>query len=136
MTMSMPESDPCSNAGKMPPPPEEQLINFEQLKTSCGEDGAHELLGIFLDSTNNLFDRMESALAAKDAKQLKNLAHEMKGACASVGSVDMAAFSKSLEQAAMTDNWSESRRLVQTLKELFARVQAKCESIMESRNSV
>jgi signal transduction histidine kinase/HPt (histidine-containing phosphotransfer) domain-containing protein len=75
------------------PPP----INWTGLQQSCGEDGALEILTIFVDSSRDILNRLERALETKEVPAIKSAAHELKGASASVGSQSMATICKKLE---------------------------------------
>jgi two-component system sensor histidine kinase/response regulator len=110
--------------------PSAEMINLKALESACGEDGAQELLEIFIDSTQDLFKRMDSALASKNAKSLKGNAHEMKGACGSVGANAMASISKNLEVSALAENWDLCSQLVRELKENFSSVRTFCEGVL------
>jgi HPt (histidine-containing phosphotransfer) domain-containing protein len=109
-----------------------EVLNIQALEAACGEDGTHELLSIFLESTQILFQRMETALAHQDSKALKATAHEMKGACGSVGANTMAELSRSMEEFALCCDWVESARLLQSLKENFTLVRAYCQRMLKS----
>ncbi len=113
-------------------PQEPDAINLQALEAACGQDGARELLEIFIQSTDDLLQRMNAALSAHDAKQLKSCAHEMKGACASIGAHDMAAISKNIEAIAVTENWGQSGDLVRALEESFTPVRAFCQRILQT----
>jgi signal transduction histidine kinase/HPt (histidine-containing phosphotransfer) domain-containing protein len=113
-------------------PQEPDAINMQALESACGSEGARELLEIFVHSTDDLFGRMNAALSAKDAKQLKSCAHEMKGACASIGAQDMAAISKNIEASALAENWADSGNLVRDLQASFVPVRAFCQRILQS----
>jgi CheY-like chemotaxis protein len=99
------------------PPP----INWQGLQQSCGEDGALEILRIFVDSSRVILQRLEVAIEAKDAGALKAAAHELKGATASVGSLNMSSVCKKLEEMAKDKsiNFIQAGELFKELKGLF-----------------
>jgi HPt (histidine-containing phosphotransfer) domain-containing protein len=121
---------PSSRPSGQPSKPVQQVIDWTTLESVCGEEGARELLEIFLDSTLSLFERMDQAFASRNGKQLKMNAHEMKGACASIGASDMSATSKELEQAALAEDWQQASSLLCELKADFEAVRAYCKSIL------
>jgi len=127
--ISYPFSDP-SNID--PQKINNEPINLQALKETCGEDGAQELLQIFLDSTEDLFGRMNRANETRDSKSLKAAAHEMKGACGSVGANKMAAISRSLESAALAEDWSSCSKLIGELQSSFLSVRRFCEGVLSS----
>jgi HPt (histidine-containing phosphotransfer) domain-containing protein len=105
-------------------------INLQSLKETCGPDGAQELLQIFLDSTMVLFQRMNGAQDNKDSKALKAAAHEMKGACGSIGANKMAAISRSMEAAALAEDWTLCSNLIAELQTSFLSVKKFCEDAL------
>jgi len=108
--------------------PSEPVINLEALEAACGEDGARELLQIFLDSTESLLRSIDSAQEKSDGKMLKAHAHEMKGACASIGANEMTATSKNLEQAALAGDFAQSARSIKELRIRFESVKKFCQT--------
>lgn len=130
---SMRPSEPAKDEQKPASQPAADVINMKALEAACGEEGAQELLQIFVDSTQDLFDRMDVALNTKDPKKLKASAHEMKGACGSVGATAMATISKSMELAALAEDWELSGRLLQELKDNFKTVRAFCDRVLHGK---
>jgi signal transduction histidine kinase/HPt (histidine-containing phosphotransfer) domain-containing protein len=112
--------------------PETGLLNFESLRDTCGEDGAIELIGVFTSSTDTLLARIYDAITAKDSAKLKSSAHELKGSCGSMGSTDMSALCKEIEQAALAENWDLSPTLYMQLHSIYENVQAYCKEILEA----
>ncbi|HEY9776525.1 MAG TPA: response regulator [Planktothrix sp.] len=129
MTQTPDGGQPQSPARSAEQPP----INIQALENACGEDGARELIEIFLDSTVNLLQRMDDALASKNGKMTKAHAHEMKGACASVGATEMSATSRQLEQAGLGEDWTQAATLIAELKSEFERVRNFCQGLPAPR---
>lgn len=123
-------SDGSPSEGQSTNPTSSDVINLAALEAACGEEGAQELLGIFVDSTRTLFERMDAALAQRDSKALKAVAHEMKGACGSIGANTMASLSKSMEQSALNSDWDLSAQLLRELKDDFESVCKFCEGVL------
>jgi len=100
----------------LPPP-----INWQGLQQSCGEDGALEILRIFVDSSRDILHRLEIGVESKDAAALKAAAHELKGATASVGSQHMSSVCKKMEEMAKDKNinFTQASELLKELKGLF-----------------
>ena len=84
-------------------------VNWTGLQQSCGEDGAMEILTIFVDSSRDILRRLEGGLANKDLPSVKSAAHELKGASASVGSLAMAAVCKKMEELIKLENIDYTR---------------------------
>ncbi len=108
------------------------LLNFESLKETCGEDGAIELIGVFTSSTDTLLVRIYDAITAKDSTKLKSAAHELKGSCGSMGSTDMAALCKELEQCTVSQNWDLAPTLYMQLNSVYENVQAYCKELLDA----
>jgi hypothetical protein len=57
----------------------------------------------------------------------------MKGACGSVGATTMAVLSKSIELAAVAEDWDLSGQLTRELKENFQIVRTFCEGVLQKK---
>ncbi len=125
-----PVSQNKSDSGGSGRPP--GLINYESLKETCGEDGAIELIGVFTSSTDTLLVRIYDAITAKDSIKLKSSAHELKGSCGSMGSTDMAALCKELEQCTVAQNWDLAPTLYMQLNSVYENVQAYCKELLDA----
>ncbi len=119
-------------SGGGPRQPEPCLLNFESLRDTCGDDGAIELIGVFTSSTDTLLARIYDAITAKDSVKLKSAAHELKGSCGSMGSTEMSALCKEMEQAALAENWDLAPTLYMQIHSVYENVQAYCKEILEA----
>lgn len=129
---SMPASGKTEGTNSGAKPAETNLINFESLKDTCGEDGAIELIGVFTSSTDTLLNRIYDAIEIKDSTKLKAAAHELKGSCGSMGATDMAALSKELEQIALAQNWDVAPTLYMQLVSIYEAVQVYCKELVDA----
>ena len=116
--------------GAIPP------LNWESLQTTCGEEGARELLQIFLDSSVDLINRLQKAISEENVRGLQSAAHEMKGACSAVGAFSMCEPAKMLEDDAAKSDWPKAQANLNQLEVGFKTVQGFCHSILHSSTSV
>jgi polar amino acid transport system substrate-binding protein len=110
-------------------------LNWMRLVQSCGEDGAKELLRIFVESTSDLFKRLRQATDSRDSKRVKAAAHELKGASASIGAESMTQVAKRLEQAAVTNDWAVAESALDKLEELFETIKTFLRTVLESSST-
>lgn len=109
-------------------------IKIEELKATF-KDEVWSILEIFLDSTSELFSRLDLAIQDKEPKVLKAAAHELKGVCLTVGANEMAEHCRLLEVAAVEENWKSCIELLSILRNQFAGIRAFCqESISAAEN--
>jgi CheY-like chemotaxis protein/HPt (histidine-containing phosphotransfer) domain-containing protein len=114
-----------------PPPP----INWDGLKNSCGQEGALEILRIFVESSRDIVHRLENALQANDLRVMKLAAHELKGASASVGSQQMASVCKQLEEAVKEQDQENINKGMLQLKTNFEKVVLFSQSVLVGTKS-
>jgi polar amino acid transport system substrate-binding protein len=79
---------------------------LSEFRETCGEEAAAKILEVFMSSTPELLRNLDEAIENKNALLLKRTAHKLRGACAMIGSEDMAADCQSLEQAAKSEDWT------------------------------
>jgi signal transduction histidine kinase/ActR/RegA family two-component response regulator/HPt (histidine-containing phosphotransfer) domain-containing protein len=111
-------------------------LNWDSLQNTCGEEGARELLQIFIDSSNDLIERLQKSIDDENVRALQAAAHEMKGASAAVGALSMAEPAKTLENDAARADWQKARQTLESLVNNFQIVQTFCLSILHSSSSV
>jgi HPt (histidine-containing phosphotransfer) domain-containing protein len=78
------------------------------------------VLGLYLEHTPPLIDKLADALRGRDKTQTQRLAHRIKGSSASVGAARMAALCLTLEKAdVMTASDHELEAAVRVMREIF-----------------
>ena len=77
-------------------------MNLKELamELDMEEDEIHELLKIFIESSESDLDRLQKAVDKGDHKQVANSAHSIKGASANLGFMDIFSVAKSIERKA------------------------------------
>jgi PAS domain S-box-containing protein len=91
-----------------PASPAEPVIDLSVLTDLIGEvdpDQIKQALDLFWESVQTGPDDILTAIEARDAKQLREVAHSLKGAAASVGAKAAADQLLALEMAAKESNW-------------------------------
>jgi two-component system, sensor histidine kinase and response regulator len=81
-----------------------------------------ELAGMFLDDARPRLSALEEAVLSDDAPAVERLAHTLKGSSANMGARGMSTLCGRLEDAGASGDLSQGVRLLERLKEEFARV--------------
>jgi two-component system, sensor histidine kinase and response regulator len=81
-----------------------------------------ELAGMFLDDARPRLSALEEAVLSDDAPAVERLAHTLKGSSANMGARGMSTLCGRLEDAGASGDLSQGVRLLERLKEAFARV--------------
>jgi CheY-like chemotaxis protein len=94
-------------------------IDIGSLEEMVGAEEAVEILNLFVSSSQELLDRISGASTKHDGKALREAAHELKGACASIGASNMARTCQELENAVRNDEWDMVPNLENGLSQNF-----------------
>lgn len=84
----------------------------------------HELLTLYLSSTQSLIEQIAAAFEIKDHAQVAARAHEIKGASAYIGAYDLQEIARNLELAAKAEEWDKVQESVDELEPAFIRAWA------------
>lgn len=84
----------------------------------------HELLTLYLSSTQSLIEQIAAACEAQDHAQVAARAHEVKGASAYIGAYDLQEIARNLELAAKAQEWAKIHENVDELEPAFIRAWA------------
>ncbi len=84
----------------------------------------HELLTLYLSSTQSLIEQIASACEVQDHAQVAARAHEIKGASAYIGAYDLREIARNLELAAKAQEWEKIQESVDELEPAFIRAWA------------
>ncbi len=101
-------------------------MNFKELGEKLGldEDEYRELVELFLDTGLSDFNNLKDALEAGDAAQVAKSAHTMNGASGNLGILDVHEVAKKIEMAANAGQLEGLSQEVDTLKDLFDKIDA------------
>jgi two-component system sensor histidine kinase/response regulator len=84
----------------------------------------HELLTLYLSSTQSLIEQLASACERRDHAQAAARAHEIKGASAYIGAHEIRDITRTLELAAKADDWEKAQECLDELEPAFIRAWA------------
>ncbi len=84
----------------------------------------HELLTLYLSSTQSLIEQIAVAFESRDHAQVAARAHEIKGASAYIGAYDLQQIARNLELAAKAQEWDKVQESVDELEPAFIRAWA------------
>jgi HPt (histidine-containing phosphotransfer) domain-containing protein len=91
--------------------PQTEPVDVQGLSELLGPEEAIEVLHLFVNSTEDLISQLAEAGIRKDAKALKEAAHQLKGAASSVGANNIARTCLELEMCAKNEDWSTVPKL-------------------------
>lgn len=99
-------------------------IDFQALQEMYSEDGATKLIELFLLSADKLIEQIEPAIIKQDTKEVRAIAHELRGSALSLGIDKMAVLLLDLENVAKKEDWRNVQDLYKGLRDEFQRVSA------------
>jgi len=87
------------------------IFDLDQLRNVCMEDSElmRELVTALIDDANQQISALRDAIERRDGTCCARLAHYVKGACANVGAVSMAALLKQIEHSAAAGDFTACR---------------------------
>jgi two-component system sensor histidine kinase/response regulator len=92
-------------------------LEFEQI---VEDDIMTELVPIFIESTEDCLNRLDDAVAQDDLVKIKSVVHEIKGACGSIGAINMASISRQIEEDLKQSEKADITALVKGLHASFS----------------
>ena len=101
-------------------------MNFKALADNLGleVDEYRELIELFIDTGAADFQKIQDALAGRNADQILRSAHTIKGAAGNLGLMDVSATAKTIEEGASKNQLDHLARAVQVLKTQFETIEA------------
>lgn len=88
------------------------------------EGAVQELLAIYLSTTQTLIDKLERAIDEQNSRTCARTAHEIKGASAYIGALEMQELARHIELSAKEEKWHEVERSFEETEPAFIRVWA------------
>ncbi len=109
------------------------MPNWDYLNEITGGDAEFcaELLGEFLSQTPELIARLEQAIEAGDAPQVRQVAHTLKGSARSIGADSFAQYAAQLENLGRSGELSEAPQAIQQLRAAWSQLQPYLQSAIE-----
>ncbi len=103
-------------------------IDFREALDQMGGDVEllHEVVGVFLETAQNLFREIDESLAEGDLPRLQTVAHGLKGSAASIGALEFSAVAGELEILAMQGEGAGAPEILSRLRESLTRLAAAC----------
>lgn len=99
----------------------DEPINLAELEEFYGSD-LDDVLSTFTETTEKLVRDIAAAVNERKEVELAHMAHELKGASASVGAKGLAKLGMYLERAAGIRDWTEAKDTFAALSNSFAQV--------------
>lgn len=106
---------------------------IRKLQEELGEDGAAQLVLMFLTRTPARLEELAAAAARNDAAELRELAHSLKGAAMSVGARELGQLAGDIERDALAGNLDGAVAQVRQARDAFERARVQLEE--ETRQS-
>ncbi|MCS6886394.1 MAG: Hpt domain-containing protein [Acidobacteriota bacterium] len=109
-----------SNASDSP-----KIVDREVLRELCqlegeeGQDFLTELFEIFKQTATEDINKLEAAIAAREAMQIYRLAHKLKGSCLPLGANRLSVVCASLEKEAKEGRIDEAVQFLEKIKEEY-----------------
>jgi PAS domain S-box-containing protein len=107
---------------------EEDQLDYDRLRTICGEEGMPEIIGEFLSSVQVLMKDLENAIVSQDDVARRKIAHELTGSCSAIGAKQLRELSLTI-QTLDNDSWDQNKAIMSALKRSFRSLKHSLQSI-------
>lgn len=102
---------------------------LDNLATFLSTDKLKELLGRYLDDSQQILVRLDAALSAQNTVVATRLVHSLISTSAHVGALQISEMAKSLEDLAQEEKFDDIRAQMSSLSQLFDRTQTDIEQL-------
>ena len=120
---------PMPNQPELPPPVDvERLMEFSDGTT----ESLRELINLYLDQTRKQLDQLQSAVATRNAPEVRRIAHSSAGASATCGMITMAPLLRELEHLGVQEKLDGAAELTAKCEQEYARVREKLQSLLSA----
>ncbi len=132
------EGEPAAPDSPAPdaPAPETAASGFDivKLRRVCRGDEAQvvEMLSLFVSSTENLLADLAKAVDKRDSAQSARQAHQIKGAAAYLGAVEIARLAGETELLAKVQDWPQCIDMLEDLEAAFIGARLEIEALQEA----
>lgn len=107
------------------------LATIRSLQQPGAPNLLHKVIGVYLDSSRHLMERLGTSLVAADGTAVAEAAHALKSSSANVGATALAELCRVLESAGRRSDWSEAGGLLHALRNEYAGVVAALAALQE-----
>ena len=111
----------------------EQALNMDalaELRELMG-DGLNDVIRTFIDYMPEQVDSLSSAINAKDADTVFNVAHKMKSSCGSIGATGLAQLAEEIEMIGRSGTTENTPVLFEKFRDLYSEVDAQLKAELE-----
>jgi HPt (histidine-containing phosphotransfer) domain-containing protein len=98
------------------------LIDFPYLRSRLKENQIQAILKSFLSTTPPIVEDIKQAVELRDATDLENKAHLLKGASSMVTAMELSSLCSKLEKLAGSGNWDTADELCTALVQSFEQI--------------
>ncbi|HEY9786172.1 MAG TPA: response regulator [Candidatus Obscuribacterales bacterium] len=102
---------------------DETPTDMAELEEFFGAEELYSILDTFLQTSEQKLDGMRYCIKERRYELVVDLAHELKGASASIGAKDLSRLSLQLEQAAGAREWREMQSVLERVEVAFEKLQ-------------
>jgi HPt (histidine-containing phosphotransfer) domain-containing protein len=88
----------------------DRLISIEPLRQIIGEESLRSFLGIVMNESQDVFERMQEPISTDNTEELWRLAHKLKGILGSAGADQLVQTTNTLQEAARRSDHAELLR--------------------------
>lgn len=103
--------------------PKGDPVDLSVLQNEFGIEEAQEIFKTFVTTTGPLLATISRAARERDAKQMKDIVHQLKGSADSIGAFELAQIARETEKAIPDDDWNQLREFASLLLASFDRLQ-------------
>src|SRR5262249_42503481 len=96
------------------------LVDLDYLEKKYKPKRMQELIHLFIDSSDNLIEKIATTIDNRDSQTLKASAHELAGSCLMLRMDGMLKEARHLEATAKSGDWSDAKESLKRLRENFA----------------
>ena len=94
-------------------------------------DGLDDVLRTFVDYMPEQIDSLNSAIDARDAETVFNVAHKMKSSCGSIGAAGLAKLAEEIELIGRSGTTDNTRVLFEKFRDLYDEVDVQLKAELE-----
>ncbi len=98
------------------------MASLRALSTPEHPDGVHELLHSYLEETGQRVLELRQAILGQDVRQIRALAHAIRGSSGSLGALRLAELAGAVEKLAKAEDFDSARQQLPALQDEFERV--------------